>query len=857
MTYLLCFLNYSCSGGQFSIIFDQSEKNGSETSLSGEDCLISDLTGSHYLRIGNTLELSSNVEPETEIRYAFDSLPEENSPKVTTGTNILIPLDMEEGAYQINLQSRCSESEWSETVAHEVTLLGEGFSTNSRASLAATEATAGSTNKYNLTVRLRDLDDNPIVGVIPRLSSPNLGVSINSDSCYPTGSTGVAICENAVTSELAGSKTVALSYPVSVQDFGEISFSAPTPPPLSEDLLSNGSPTNIYYNDENDTLSLSPFSSTQKVLPPNKQDDGLIDMTANRILMSFEANAESLLNGAVLLDSSGNNLNGSVTGVGASIDENLIGHAYHNDGTSDLIVPASADLAITDSITFMAWFKLTGDPQAQSSRVLSKSNTASSEDWGIGVSSSRDLEVYLRADSFHSITIPNILVADEVEYFVTVTYSSGDSLLNVYINGINRHSQAVTGNIVTSGGNFAIASHADAASDRRLVGDVDEVAVFADALPASVILDIYNRHRTDFALAGAIESPVHDSKQQSGKTWTSLSYVPSAPYGKQLFQNGLIDFAYSENGLNATFYQHIVGIWHFDTAESQDTPINTAADFILDSSGRFNHATLVDGGDGSATWHLEGQLKESAQLDGVDDYFLIDESTSDLDSNVASKELTLSAWVRTSACSVNSSRIIERRLNSNRFLHLICSPSRGGVVTFDFLYDAGSNPIHGITKIDDNEWHFITAVRVGNVIRLYVDGKLEAERNDVADVVATGMGDIKIGGTTAGANRNFGGYVDEVAIWNRALTHDEVRQIYTRGATDVKIQLRTCDLPDCSDGLYFGYEGVGDIFSERSPRSSPLPQFEFNHEGRYIQYKIDFVSRHGLTAPVINHFTLE
>jgi hypothetical protein len=74
-------------------------------------------------------------------------------------------------------------------------------------------------------------------------------------------------------------------------------------------------------------------------------------------------------------------------------------------------------------------------------------------------------------------------------------------------------------------------------------------------------------------------------------------------------------------------------------------------------------------------------------------------------------------------------------------------------------------------------------------IAIYVDGNLEATGTSHSTTRKTGKGDMYIGGSPID-NTFFGGLIDEVVFYERALSEKEVRQIYQAG------NLRTCGPPE-------------------------------------------------------------
>jgi hypothetical protein len=104
------------------------------------------------------------------------------------------------------------------------------------------------------------------------------------------------------------------------------------------------------------------------------------------------------------------------------------------------------------------------------------------------------------------------------------------------------------------------------------------------------------------------------------------------------------------------------------------------------------------------------------------------------------------------------------------------------------------------------------------IARLYVNGVEEATGSAAAAIDYVGdpftSTDVTIG-TWGDTNQRFNGNIDEVAIFDRALTVQEIQRIHRRGALRVRFQLRTCDDPDCDGELFVGPNGApGTYYTE-------------------------------------------
>jgi hypothetical protein len=100
---------------------------------------------------------------------------------------------------------------------------------------------------------------------------------------------------------------------------------------------------------------------------------------------------------------------------------------------------------------------------------------------------------------------------------------------------------------------------------------------------------------------------------------------------------------------------------------------------------------------------------------------------------------------------------------------------------------AGGHTVVSTTKINDSEWHFVGCVRSDTGVgtqRLiaYVDGV--AEKSSTASFKNASGGSLAIanlGTSYWDANTGWKGEIDEVMIWNRTLTTEEIETLYIRG----------------------------------------------------------------------------
>lgn len=114
--------------------------------------------------------------------------------------------------------------------------------------------------------------------------------------------------------------------------------------------------------------------------------------------------------------------------------------------------------------------------------------------------------------------------------------------------------------------------------------------------------------------------------------------------------------------------------------------------------------------------------------------------------------------------------------------------SSGGLAQFVVGDSAGIIAVVGTSTITNNAYHHIVGTRTGNRMVVYVDGVAEYDNADIAAAVGT-MSASRVAeiaawpyyGTFDARGENLTGTVDEVAVYNRALSAYEVLMHYQIG----------------------------------------------------------------------------
>ena len=118
-------------------------------------------------------------------------------------------------------------------------------------------------------------------------------------------------------------------------------------------------------------------------------------------------------------------------------------------------------------------------------------------------------------------------------------------------------------------------------------------------------------------------------------------------------------------------------------------------------------------------------------------------------------------------------------------------------VGFEVITDTGHFGAWGNKDIKPGEWHFLTGVYDGSLLRLYVDGLLIAENSEASGTIIDSSAPLQVGTLQPSGRGQFEGTIDEVTVLNGALTETEVRALHNRG----RAGQGSCGVSACGNGI--------------------------------------------------------
>jgi len=408
-----------------------------------------------------------------------------------------------------------------------------------------------------------------------------------------------------------------------------------------------------------------------------------------------------------------------------------IGQALKFDGVDDRVNAGNIsawDLAGTDH-SFSLWFKASIDNTGSDFLLDRFSGGTPGAGYLISLGTNGRLSLDERADGGDSIakndTSKNY--RDNAWHHVIGIVNTSSKTGTLYVDGVNKGSDSYTGNLINQNESLTLGSDS---SDSTYIysGLIDEVRIYNRALSASEVKSLYNQSASKF-----------------NKTPTNT------------LTNGL------------------VGHWTFDGADT-----NWTTNTVVDRSGNGNTGTMTNMS--TSTSPAKGKIGQALKFDGVNDYVNVgDPANGSLD--FGTNSFSYGMWVYVD----NNRGSYDMPWNKGG--------SNAGDPGYDFEFGSSTwtiNIADGISVKSSSsfgngvlkQWVYVMAVvdRGNNRLHAYKNGVLVSG----AGVDLTGFGSVS-GSTSANIGRRydgsypFNGLIDEVRIYNRALSASEVKALYNMG----------------------------------------------------------------------------
>ena len=184
---------------------------------------------------------------------------------------------------------------------------------------------------------------------------------------------------------------------------------------------------------------------------------------------------------------------------------------------------------------------------------------------------------------------------------------------------------------------------------------------------------------------------------------------------------------------------------------------------IANDSSAFNNDCALNG---NVQW-IDGVFGKAIELDGATWGEVADADSLDL-----TDALTIETWAKIPAGGEGTQSAVEKGAAWIEGEYNLAALYGGGTLLQMRDLPANCADANVGSSIQDGEWHFLVGTWDGGTLRLYIDGNLDAEM-ECAGTLLTNNDPLYIG-ARGGTQRFITGALDEVKVYNYALSQSEI-----------------------------------------------------------------------------------
>lgn len=479
-----------------------------------------------------------------------------------------------------------------------------------------------------------------------------------------------------------------------------------------------------------------------------------------------------------------------------------IGGGITMDGTDDDVATAALDLN-TNAMSISGWVKRNGTQAQWAGLAFCRGGGTSG---GLNLGTASELRYHWGAGSNPSYNFNSGLTLPDATWtFVSLVVSPTQATIYMKPAGGTLQSATATGT-------FSAQSFSDPfylgydpnSSARRFKGDMDDFRVYRKSLSLAEVTALANDGGTPSAPSPAVNgtkvagigfnlgwSPAPSSTSYQVYLGSSYNSVRDATTASSEYAGSSSSASFSPGNLAAGKWFWRVDasdgttvlkgpVWHFNVVTEPSGLIGWWK--MNDGSGTTAADSSASGANGSITGAVWGSGKRSGALvfDGNDK--VANGTGASLNGTTS---FSVSSWVKIPTTHAAQAIVVQQRgpadgttngYNGQYQLRV----NADGKPSF-WVYGNGANQFDfaASTAIHDNQWHHVLAVRDGADGRIYINGTLAGSSTGTVRSLASNI-PVYLGCDGRDNNRFLNGSLDEVRIYNRALSGDEIQALLNR-----------------------------------------------------------------------------
>ncbi|MGD1085612.1 MAG: LamG-like jellyroll fold domain-containing protein [Verrucomicrobiota bacterium] len=216
-----------------------------------------------------------------------------------------------------------------------------------------------------------------------------------------------------------------------------------------------------------------------------------------------------------------------------------------------------------------------------------------------------------------------------------------------------------------------------------------------------------------------------------------------------------------------------------------------------DATGNGNDGTVCGA---TLTQDRFGVSNSAYSFDGVTDYIAIpDFPQADTSSHTISFWVSANSWTNIPTPSQLYVDILGKDGSPRQW---VFQGKRTGQIRCTVFTSSGENILDSIAQLQTNQWYHVAAVWDGTNESAFINGVFDSSIPAPGTLIQ-GSNPVRIGGDPIGDQQFLDGKIDDVRIYNRALSSNEIAELYVYESTNGPSFTATA-APDVTNGFVVG-----------------------------------------------------
>ena len=494
-------------------------------------------------------------------------------------------------------------------------------------------------------------------------------------------------------------------------------------------------------------------------------------------------------------DESGNGNNGAVNGAILTTDRNSKSNsAYLFNGTTNYISGSISNFTNTTITSLSAWINYTGDAGGKTFDTYFQYGQYGLHTFGYAYNySGKNLDLHSKC-----FTITPYVNVDLNNSWHHVVVVDSLTITKIYVDG-NLKSVYTTGNASNCylGSNY-FEIGASTSDNQYVTGKLDDIGIWNRALSQQEINNLYNALQcTNPTLTLNLSDSTVAFKQDSvlldaGAGYTTYSWNTGAStrfiWAKDEMKYKVSVTLGNSCGIDSTVVIFVKGI------QQKDTTICAGNSFNLSLQGSFPRNGLIgwwpfngnandlsgNGNNGtvngaSLTTDRFGIPNNAYSFDGVND-FIQSDTISALNSSINS----ISTWIYAPSFSVHHQIEFAAPTFGTLGRAFAFNTGRLAIVpTGNCVAASGAGVVNLSGQLGINSWYHLVFISDGSIGKFYINGVYIGQANIGSTICQNPLTLVLGRGTNGGGPMWYTGKIDDIGIWNRALSEQEITSLYS------------------------------------------------------------------------------